>query len=131
MNIEPSVQGLDHLQIAMPKGEEAKAREFYRDLLGFREVAKPAALKDRGGVWFETPGLKLHLGVDPNFAPAGKAHPAFIVSDLCYFRTRLEIAGHDLVDDQVLLQGYRRLHTYDPFGNRIELMERLDSEIGN
>ena len=125
MNAEPLVQGLDHLQIAMPEGGEAKAREFYRDLLGFQEVAKPAALALRGGVWFEAPGFGLHLGVDPTFTPAGKAHPAFIVSDLSIIRNRIEAAGHLVVDDDVPLQGYRRFHTHDPFGNRIELMERM------
>lgn len=117
--------GLDHLQLAMPAGEEDQARAFYRDLLGLLEVPKPAALAGRGGVWFEGSGLKLHLGVDPSFTPAKKAHPAFIVDNLASFRSRLEAAGHSAVDGEAL-EGYHRFHTQDPFGNRIELIERVD-----
>lgn len=121
----PAIQGLDHLQLAMPAGMEAEARAFYGDLLGLCEVAKPATLAHKGGVWFEGPDLKLHLGVDPAFRPATKAHPAFVVDDLSAFRHRLEAGGHSTVDGQAL-QGYHRLHTHDPFGNRVELMERVE-----
>lgn len=120
-----AIKGLDHLQLAMPKGCEDRARAFYSDLLGLREVTKPAVLAGRGGVWFEGPDLQLHLGVDPDFMPAKKAHPAFIVDDLAAFRIRLQAAGHATVDGEAL-SGYHRCHTHDPFGNRIELMERLE-----
>jgi catechol 2,3-dioxygenase-like lactoylglutathione lyase family enzyme len=94
-------------------------------MLRLREVQKPASLAKRGGAWFEGPGIKLHLGVDPNFVPAKKAHPAFIVDDLAAFRSRLEAAGFSITDAPPL-EGYHRFHTHDPFGNRIELMERTD-----
>lgn len=119
------VLGLDHLQLAMPAGGEGRARAFYGSLLGLLEVPKPVVLVGRGGVWFEGPGLKLHLGVDPNFTPAGKAHPAFLVDNLASLRTSLDAAGYPTIEDQAL-EGYHRLHTHDPFGNRIELMERVE-----
>ena len=75
-----SVKSLDHIHIAMPRGREAEARAFYQDLLGIREVAKPPNLAKRGGCWFESGALKVHLGVEADFRPARKAHPAFIVA---------------------------------------------------
>ncbi len=127
MKKSKAISGIDHIQLAMPAGEEAKARAFYGDLLGLCEVAKPAILAPHGGVWFEGPGVQLHLGIDLDFRPAKKAHPAFLVDDLDDFRTHLETAGHATVGAQAL-EGYHRCHTHDPFGNRIELMERINED---
>jgi catechol 2,3-dioxygenase-like lactoylglutathione lyase family enzyme len=117
------VVGLDHVQIAMPAGREAEARSFYTDCLGIPEVAKPANLARRGGCWFERGNLKLHLGVEAEFRPARKAHPAFLVDDLASVIAALERAGRPLRTDEPL-EGYDRIFTEDPFGNRIELMQR-------
>ncbi len=76
------IEALDHVQLAMPEGQEEEARTFYRDLLGIPEIAKPPNLAGRGGAWFVRGVLKIHLGVDKNFSPARKAHPAFIVTGL-------------------------------------------------
>lgn len=119
-----AIRGIDHLQLAMPAGGEDDARAFYGQLLGLHEVEKPASLADRGGVWFEGRDVELHLGIDPDFRPARKAHPAFLVDDLATFRIRLEAVGYATVEGQPL-EGYDRFHTYDPFGNRIELMEQV------
>jgi catechol 2,3-dioxygenase-like lactoylglutathione lyase family enzyme len=73
------VRRLDHVLLAMPAGREADARQFYRDILGIPEAKKPPELAARGGCWFEDGEVKVHLGVEKNFAPARKAHPAFIV----------------------------------------------------
>ena len=81
--------GLDHIQLALPAEGEAAARAFYGDLLGLTEVARPAPLAARGGCWFVGPGLQLHLGVETPFAPARKAHPAFLVTDLAALKARL------------------------------------------
>jgi catechol 2,3-dioxygenase-like lactoylglutathione lyase family enzyme len=115
---------LDHIQLAMPEGGEAQARGFYQDLLGLAEVAKPAALALRGGCWFEHGAVKVHLGVEAAFTPAKKAHPAFIVGDLAQLADILERAGYKTTDGSPL-KGYQRKDTFDPFGNRIELMERV------
>jgi catechol 2,3-dioxygenase-like lactoylglutathione lyase family enzyme len=116
------VKLLDHLQLAMPAGREAEARAFYQGVLGIPEVKKPANLAKRGGCWFELGTLKIHLGVEAEFRPARKAHPALIVEDLASLSAALAKAGHALRSDE-LLEGYTRIFVDDPFGNRIELME--------
>ena len=114
--------GLDHVQLAMPAGEEARARAFYSGVLLLIEEAKPANLAARGGVWFKGGSLRLHLGVDADFRPAKKAHPAFLVSGLADLAERCRLAGYPPVEDEPLA-GFSRVYVSDPFGNRIELIE--------
>lgn len=116
------VERLDHVQLAMPKGGEDKARAFYGGILEIAEVPKPPHLARRGGCCFERGALKVHLGVEQDFQPARKAHPAFIVSDVVGLADKLENAGCRIVNDQPL-EGYVRLYVDDPFGNRLEFME--------
>jgi catechol 2,3-dioxygenase-like lactoylglutathione lyase family enzyme len=118
------VVALDHLQLAMPRGREAEARAFYGNILGLRELTKPANLAVRGGVWFELGTQQLHLGVEEDFRPAKKAHPAFLVRDVDHLRARLEQNGYKPHDDEPLA-GYKRFYVADPFGNRLELMVQL------
>jgi len=118
------VYAIDHVQLAMPPGEEDRARRFYTGLLELPEIPKPPQLAPRGGVWFERQGLKVHLGVESDFHPARKAHPAFLVEGLDEIIQRCQASEVDLVFD-VPLEGYRRVHVTDPFGNRIELLEIL------
>ncbi len=115
--------GIDHVQLAMPEGGEDRARAFYTDLLGMRELAKPSNLSP-AGCWFECGALQLHLGVDSDFRPARKAHPALLVADLAEFRAGLAQAGAIVREDKPMA-GYHRCFTEDPFGNRIELMQKL------
>ena len=119
------ILAIDHIQIAMPEGEEDKARAFYVGILGFTEIPKPAELAKRGGAWFESGNVQVHLGVEAGFKPARKAHPAFIVSDLDALLARVREAGYETDTSQPPLDGYLRAHVFDPFGNRIELMEKL------
>ena len=116
------LRSIDHVQLAMPPGREAEARAFYEGLLGIPEVPKPPNLARRGGCWFEQVGLKVHLGVQADFQPARKAHPAFLVEELTALTAALEGAGHPVRRDEPL-EGYARVYVDDPFGNRIELME--------
>lgn len=116
------VVAIHHVQLAMPPGGETAARDFYAELLGMAEIEKPPTLQGRGGCWFERGPVQVHLGVEPDFRPALRAHPAFVVSDLAALRRRLDGAGHRTVADP-LLPGYRRCYVSDPFGNRIELLE--------
>jgi catechol 2,3-dioxygenase-like lactoylglutathione lyase family enzyme len=119
--------GLDHVQIAIPAGGEDAARAFYAGLLGLEEVPKPAPLAVRGGSWFAGPGgIALHLGVEADFRPARKAHVAFVVDDLTGLRTALEAAGVPISDDPAGI-GVRRFHAFDPFGNRLELVDHRDA----
>jgi catechol 2,3-dioxygenase-like lactoylglutathione lyase family enzyme len=114
--------GFHHVQLAMPPGEEDAAIAFYGGVLGLDEVAKPPELSDRGGVWFRSGDLEVHLGVEEGFHPAMKAHPAFLVEDLERMRARVEMSGYKVIDSEQL-SGFRRVHVRDPFGNRLELIE--------
>jgi catechol 2,3-dioxygenase-like lactoylglutathione lyase family enzyme len=113
---------LDHVQLAMPAGREADAVGFYAGLLGLAEVPKPPVLAARGGCWFASGDVVVHLGVDPSFTPATKAHPAFVVDDLAALTATLGAAGVAVVPDDAL-DGVRRGYVADPFGNRIELID--------
>jgi catechol 2,3-dioxygenase-like lactoylglutathione lyase family enzyme len=118
------VKRLDHVQLAMPAEGEDRARQFYRDALGIPEVSKPQYLAHRGGCWFERDELKIHLGVDPDFSPAQKAHPALLVAGLEALSEKLRGLGYEVQQDS-RLKGFRRVYVHDPFGNRIELMEPM------
>lgn len=109
----------------MPAGEEEKAREFYVDVLGFFEIPKPPELAKRGGAWFQSNNVQLHLGVEADFKAARKAHPAFLVDELDGLLAKVQRAGYETDTSQPPLEGYQRAHIFDPFGNRIELMEKL------
>jgi ADP-ribose pyrophosphatase YjhB (NUDIX family) len=117
---------LDHVQLAMPEGREEEARAFFVGLLGMAEHAKPAELEGRGGCWFRSGGCSLHLGVDPDFRPQRKAHPALAVADVDGLADRLAGAGHEVRWDSAL-PGRRRFHSFDPFGNRLEVMEEAST----
>jgi catechol 2,3-dioxygenase-like lactoylglutathione lyase family enzyme len=108
----------------MPAGREPEAEAFYAGLLGVPRVAKPANLERRGGCWFRSASVEIHLGVEEPFAPARKAHPALLVEDLDGLRERLVSAGCSVVTDEPL-EGYDRFYTNDPFGNRIEVLKAL------
>jgi catechol 2,3-dioxygenase-like lactoylglutathione lyase family enzyme len=117
------ILAIDHIQLAIPAGEETKARAFYGGLLGLTEIPKPPELAQRGGVWFQTGNVTLHLGVETDFHPARKAHPALLVDNLEAFIQVCLANGVETDLSQPPLAGYQRAHVYDPFGNRIELME--------
>jgi len=120
-----TILSIDHVQLAMPIGDEAKARDFFINILGFHEIPKPAELAKRGGAWFESENVQLHIGVEADFRPARKAHPAFLVDDLDALIAKAQETGYETDTTQPLLDGYKRSHIFDPFGNRIELMEKI------
>jgi catechol 2,3-dioxygenase-like lactoylglutathione lyase family enzyme len=117
------ITGYDHVQVAIPRGTEDVARTFYGDLLGLDELPKPTFLAARGGCWFASGAAVLHLGVEEPFAPARKAHPAFLVDDLDDLRARLTGAGYECTDGSGEIPGVRRFHAFDPFGNRLEFQQ--------
>lgn len=123
---------LHHVQVACPRGGEDAARAFYVEALGLVEVAKPEALRARGGAWFRSHeadgsvGVELHLGVEDPFRPAAKAHPALLLDDVAALdevAARVERVGC-VVDHTELhtFAGYVRVHARDPHGNRVELL---------
>jgi catechol 2,3-dioxygenase-like lactoylglutathione lyase family enzyme len=122
--MSPLIAGIHHVQLAMPRGGEADARTFYADVLGLREIPKPPHLAARGGAWFTTGSVEIHLGVEEDFRPARKAHPALLVTELSSLLERCTSAGYSVTTDQPLA-GFERAYVADPFGNRIEFLEVL------
>ncbi len=117
--------GVDHVQLAAPPGCEEQARSYFGGLLGWEEIKKPASLRGRGGVWFRCGRHEVHIGVQRDFVPAAKAHPCFAVDGLDELRGRLTQAGVEVRDDDARTEeGVRRFYASDPFGNRLEFMER-------
>ena len=119
-----TITGIDHVQVAAPIGGEDDTRRFYGEVLGLVEIEKPDALKERGGVWFAAGMQQLHVGADPQFAPARKAHPAFTVpeGELSELAARLQLTGVPTAWDNESIPGVRRFHAHDPFGNRLEFI---------
>ncbi len=122
---------LDHAQVAIPPGEEAKARTFYVDVLGMQELVKPAALAARGGAWFaggDGASVQIHCGVEKDFRPAKKAHPAVLVIGIDELARRIEGAGGKVSWDDDL-EGLRRFFCEDPFGNRLEFIGSIEDDL--
>ncbi|HMS01208.1 MAG TPA: VOC family protein [Anaerolineales bacterium] len=130
-----TILSIHHVQLAMPANQEDSARAFYVRILGLTEIPKPVELAKRGGVWFQKdptavelpsdPVVQIHLGVETNFRAARKAHPAFLVDDLDALLEKIQATGYECDLSQPPLEGFKRAHVFDPFGNRIELMERV------
>ncbi len=121
--MEFSYYGIDHVQIAAPEGGEEKARDFFNGVLGMEEIPKPENLRKRGGVWFRCGAHQIHIGIDSDFRPSRKGHPAIHVKNLDALRERITSKGIEVKEDEVL-PGAKRFYVDDPFGNRIELLER-------
>ena len=121
-----TILSIDHVQFAIPAGREDRARRFYVGMLDFIETPKPPELAERGGLWLQAGNVHLHLGVETDFHPSGKAHPAFLVDELDALIEKIQLAGYTSDTSQPPLEGYKRAHVFDPFGNRIELMEKLE-----
>jgi catechol 2,3-dioxygenase-like lactoylglutathione lyase family enzyme len=119
----PRFLAIHHVQLAIPPGGEDRARAFYGDVLGLLEVEKPAALAGRNSIWFAAGAVSLHIAIEPDFHPARRAHPALLIEGLDAILTRCEAAGIVTKPD-AYFNGLRRFHVFDPFGNRLELMER-------
>jgi catechol 2,3-dioxygenase-like lactoylglutathione lyase family enzyme len=124
---------LHHVQVSCPPGGEDVARRFYADGLGLTEVGKPAALRGRGGAWFRSydalgaVAAELHVGVEEPFAPARKAHPAFVVDDLDDVADAVAAVGGEVDwSERLTFPGYQRFHVTDPHGNRVEVLQPLE-----
>ncbi len=120
--MKPPFTAIDHVQLAMPAAQEEAARNFYSALLGMKEIPKPEELAKRGGCWFESGVVQVHLGVEENFRPARKAHPALRCADYVMIVSKLRQAGIEVTEPNDIV-GVRRCHIHDPFGNRIELVD--------
>lgn len=122
------ITGLHHAQITIPKGAEAEGKAFYCELLGLQEIDKPDALKGRGGFWLEVGHQEVHVGTEDGFDRlATKAHLAYQVEDIRYWRKRLEENGVEILE-AVAIPGFARFEFRDPFGNRVELIQILQGD---
>ncbi|MGE3076662.1 MAG: VOC family protein [Dehalococcoidia bacterium] len=117
-----TIFGIAHVQVAIAAGGEDAAREFYGELLGLPELSKPEVLRDRGGVWFQCGMQEIHCGIEEPIAVT-RRHPAFLIDDLDGLKARVEAAGLKTETDRQL-PGHRRFYAIDPFGNRLEFLER-------
>jgi catechol 2,3-dioxygenase-like lactoylglutathione lyase family enzyme len=117
------ILSVDHVQLAIPVGGENRALEFYTGILGLSEVEKPPAMAGRNSIWFAAGAANVHLGIEPDFHAAKRAHPALVVEGLDGILVLCERAGLPTRPD-TSFYGFRRVHVFDPFGNRLELMER-------
>ncbi|KAB2338398.1 glyoxalase [Cytobacillus depressus] len=117
-------KGIDHIQLAAPKGCEEQARLFFGDILGLEEIPKPENLQKRGGCWFLCGNQEIHIGVQEELVPAKKAHPGLVVENLAGLRENLEKRGIKIKEEPPI-EGRNRLFVDDPFGNRIEFLEFL------
>jgi catechol 2,3-dioxygenase-like lactoylglutathione lyase family enzyme len=116
------LMGIDHIQLAAPKGCESAARDFWGGKIGLEEVQKPESLQGRGGCWFIFGNQQIHIGVEENFQPAKKAHPAFVIKNLSSFKKYIEDQGIKTKEDTPI-DGRTRFFVDDPFGNRVEFLE--------
>jgi catechol 2,3-dioxygenase-like lactoylglutathione lyase family enzyme len=117
------ITGLHHAQITIPAGAEEQARQFYCGVLGLREIEKPSALRNRGGLWVQVGDRQVHIGTEDGVDRlATKAHIAYQVSDIAHWRRAM--AANDIhILDSVPIDGFDRFEARDPFGNRIEFIQ--------
>jgi catechol 2,3-dioxygenase-like lactoylglutathione lyase family enzyme len=120
------IKRLDHVQLCIPFGEEERAREFYTQVLGLEEIEKPEALKPNGGLWFKIADIQLHIGVEERQGKS-KRHPAFEVEGLEQIREHLR-ENRVKIKEETPVPGLNRFSFFDPFENRIELLEKSDGE---
>lgn len=116
------IDRLHHVLLAIPAGGEQQCRHFWGEVLGLIEIEKPSELAARGGCWFRGRGLEIHLGVEREFSPARKAHPAILVTNLAAFADHLQDHGIPVTWDDNF-PGFHRFYADDPFSNRIEFLQ--------
>ena len=113
---------LSHVNVTMPAGAEDVARRFYGELLGLPEIPKPAAIRGRGGVWFDAGGLDLHISVEADrTSPDAYRHFGLACDDVDAVRAKLTAAR--IPTDPGRPAPWKRFFVHDPFGNRIEIHE--------
>ncbi len=119
------ISNIHHAQITIPKGKEGTAREFYCNFLGLSEIEKPEPLKSRGGFWLELNDFQIHIGTEDDFDRSKtKAHLAYLVEDLDNWRKKLT-AKNIQVKESIPISHYKRFEFRDPFGNRVEFLQKI------
>src|SRR5438552_3965735 len=123
MTMKINFKRINHVQICIPAGKEEQARKFYGEILGLEEIEKPEAIKSNGGFWYKVADIQLHIGIE-EIQTKSKQHPAFEVENLAKIKEYLKKNGIQIREDIPVL-GYNRFSFFDPFGNRIELLEKV------
>lgn len=118
-----NIKRLDHIQICIPKGKETEARQFYTGIIGLTEIPKPKELIPNGGLWYQIADTQFHIGTE-NENNKSKQHPAFEITDIQKARTYLENHGIE-IREEIQISGQIRFSFRDPFGNRIELLQKV------
>lgn len=119
------IKAVHHAQISIPVGAEDEAREFYCGLLGMAEIPKPESLAGRGGFWLELEGFQIHFGTEDGIdRERSKAHVAYLVTELEAWRKTLTAHGQS-VKAGIQIPGFNRFEFRDPFGNRVEFLQRI------
>jgi catechol 2,3-dioxygenase-like lactoylglutathione lyase family enzyme len=116
------IVGVNHVQVNVPSAELERARAFYLDFLGLKEIPRPPVFKSKG-IWMNAGSFEVHIGVEDGVERKTRAHIAYEVSDIRAWRTKVQAAGHGIVE-QPVIPGYDRFHFRDPFGNNIEIIGR-------
>lgn len=120
------ILGLHHAQITIPKGAENEAKHFYCQVLGLTEIEKPESLKGRGGFWLTVGHIDVHIGTEDGVdRQQTKAHLAYLVDDIPFWRNKLENIGVSILNS-VPIPGFNRFEFRDPFGNRVEMIQKSE-----
>ena len=117
------IQGIDHVQSAVPRALEEACVAFYRQVFGFPDVPKPETLRSRGGAWFQVGAMQMHIGVDPEASPPSRRHVCFLVADIAAARATVAALGI-AIEGEGTADGLTRFFVRDPAGNRIEFGQR-------
>lgn len=119
------ILGLHHAQITIPSGLEKEGKRFYCEILGLKEIKKPESLRGRGGFWLQVGAAEVHVGTEDGFDRlTTKAHLAYLVADLSYWKTVLANNQIEIITG-IPIPGYDRFEFRDPFGNRVELIQQV------
>ena len=123
----PRCRHVDHVQICIPPGTEAAARDFYENVLGFHKIQKPDSLQARPTQWFQNGDVELHIAVDP-VKERTRQHPALVVENIDTIRDHL--LQHNIkIQDEPPIPDRKRFSFLDPWNNKIEFMEFLKDQF--
>ena len=124
VRINGMILGVNHVQVNVPAADLERAREFYVGFMGMREIPRPGSFTSKG-IWLNAGMFEIHIGLEDGVDRSKtRAHVAYQVSDIRAWRAKVSEAGF-ATKDQPLIPGYDRFQFRDPFGNMIEIMQKL------
>jgi len=114
---------LNHVHICVPDERLEEARAFYTDIIGLKRITRPDESFNAPGYWFAINYIELHIGIETAM-PRSIRHYAFEVDDITAAKTHLQNNSVEIMEDSVI-PGRSRFSFFDPFGNRVELLQML------